>query len=450
MRKQLRHNLNLLGEGDRDMPERHRTLRATIEWSYQLLDAAERRAFTALGVFPGSFTADSGEEVAAVDIGQLAALVDKSLIRPSGNGRFYMLATIREEARALLDASEVGLRIHAAHAAHYLSFVEQAHDALDARDAEVLDRVELERDNIRATLTWFTATREKNQELSLAGAMGPFWYVQGQLAEGRERIEHALAEGRDPTLRARALRSLVRITVTQGDLVAAAAAAEESIELHKALGDHGGLAKAYQDRANIAVSRGDFVSARADFASADVLLRRVGNTAGLAVTTSMLAYLALLEEDENAVDLAEQAVHAVRAAGEPETMPLLTLAFAYVRTRNPESAVSAAQEAGQIALAHAHKPALSYCVQAIGAAAAVRGDSEMAARLLAAADAARSMLSVSLDPFEERVDQQAREAVRESLSPERFSAIWAEGAALTLDQAVAVALGEASGRSAGD
>ena len=191
-----------------------------------------------------------------------------------------------------------------------------------------------------------------------------------------------------------------------------------------------------------------FASARADFASADELFRRVGDTGGLAVTASMLAYLALLEDDENALDLAEQAVHAVRAADEPEVMPLLTLAFAYVRANNPEAAVSAAREAGQIALARGHKPALSYCVQAIAAAAAVRGDGELATRLLAAADAARAVLSVSLDPFEERIDRDSREAARKSLSLMQFDAAWAEGAALTLDQAVAAALGEASGRPA--
>jgi tetratricopeptide (TPR) repeat protein len=423
------------------MPERQHTLRATIEWSYQLLHADARRTFDALGVFPGTFAADAAERIAAADIDQLGELMDKSLLQRAANGRFFMLATIREEARSRLDAGREGKRVRAAHASHYLAFVEQHRARLDAQDAELLDRVELEHDNVRAALTWFTATGESERELALAAALGRFWHVHGHLVEGRQRLEHALAAGTNPPLRAVALRLLAIIAETQGDHDAAAAAAAESITLYDEVGDSAALAKALHTRGSIAIAQGDLVAARADYASAEALFRRAGDTPGVAVTASTLAYIALLEDDPRALELAERAVTAVRTQGLPEAIPLLTLAFAYVRQSNPDAAVSAAREAAEIAAELGHKEALSYCVEAIGAAAALRGDGETATRLLAAAEAARSVLSVTLDPFESRINEEARAAASESISGERFAAAWAEGAALTLEQAIEIALG---------
>jgi len=443
MRERLRDNLDLLAGGDRDLPERQRTLRATIEWSYQLLEADAQRAFTALGVFPGTFAADAADSVAAADVDRLAALVDKSLLRRAANGRFFMLATIREEARTRLDASTDGPRVRAAHASHYFAFVEEHREQIYAEDADVLDRVELEHDNLRAAFTWFATSGESERELALAANLGRFWAVHGHLAEGRRHLEQALAGGKEQAARARALKFLARIATTQGDLVAAEAAAADLIKLSEELSDPVGLAIALETSGSVAMARGDLVAARGAYAAAEPLFLRIGDAHGVAVVASNLAYIALLEDDESALELCERAVDATRAETRlaPDAISLLTLAFAHVRRGNADAAFSAIREATEIASKLGHKVALSYCVEASGAAA-VRSDSETAARLLAAADAARSALGVALDPFEARIDQEARAQASASLSPERFAAAWAEGASLTLDQAIAIALGD--------
>ncbi len=443
MCERLHDNLDLLSGGDQDVPERQRTLRATIEWSYQLLEPNARHAFTSLGVFPATFTADAAESVAAADIDQLAALVDKSLLRRATNGRFFMLATIREETRARLDASTEAKRVRAAHASHYLAFAEQHRDEIEDENSELLDRVELEHDNFRAALAWFVATGDGERELALADALGRFWSVHGHLAEGRRHLEHALARGKKKPLRAHALRFLAFISQIQGDYDAASAAAAESVALYETLGDPVGLAAAVEASGNIAMARGDLVAARAAYASADRIFSRIGDARGIAVAASNLAYIALLKEDDIGLELAERAVTAARAAGAatPEAFALLNVAFAHVQRRNVDSAAAASREAADVAARLGHKAALAYCVEAVGAAAAIRGDGETAARLLAAADRARTNLGVALDPLEIRIDHEARAAARASVSQEHFAAAWADGASLTLDDAVALAFG---------
>jgi sugar phosphate isomerase/epimerase len=214
------------------------------------------------------------------------------------------------------------------------------------------------------------------------------------------------------------------------------------IKLSEELSDPVGLAIALETSGSVAMARGDLVAARGAYAAAEPLFLRIGDAHGVAVVASNLAYIALLEDDESALELCERAVDATRAETRlaPDAISLLTLAFAHVRRGNADAAFSSIREATEIASKLGHKVALSYCVEASGAAA-VRSDSETAARLLAAADAARSALGVALDPFEARIDQEARAQASASLSPERFAAAWAEGASLTLDQAIEIALG---------
>jgi predicted ATPase/class 3 adenylate cyclase len=440
MRDRLGRGLDLLTGGDRDIPERQRTLRATIEWSYELLEPSARMAFAALSVFPSTFSADAAERVAAADIDRLASLVDKSLLRHTSSGRFFMLATIREYARARLDAGPEARRVREEHASHYLAFAEE--HRVEIEKTESLDRVELEHDNFRAALSWFEASGNGECELKLAAALGWFWFAHGHLVEGRRHLEHATAHGKAEAPRARALRFLAALTDTQGDHVAAAAAAAESVSLYEALDDETGLARAVLANANIAMSRGDRVAAQAGYASAAELFRRVGDPHAVAVAAGSLAYHALVDEDEKALELSEAAVIAAREAGATaiEATSLLNVAFAHVQHGNADEAVAVTRDAARIAASLGLTVALSYCIEAIGAAAAARGDGETAARLLAAADAARSAIGAALDPFEARIDEEARRRARASVSDERFAAAWDAGSALTLDDAVADAL----------
>ena len=175
--------LPLLTGGARDAPERQRTLRATIEWSYDLLDPAVKELFARLSVFAGSFPLAAAEEVCGADLDGLAALVDSSLLKPIGDDRFLMLETIREYALERLAASEEAEELRRRHADFFAALAEQAYERRFDAEAEWSGRLELDHDDLRAALDWLAAN-DPDGALELAGALGWFWLSHGLLAEG--------------------------------------------------------------------------------------------------------------------------------------------------------------------------------------------------------------------------------------------------------------------------
>jgi predicted ATPase/class 3 adenylate cyclase len=225
--------LRLLTGGARDLPERQQTLRAAIDWSYDLLSDEERALFRRLGVFVGGCTLEAAEAVCdtggelAIDVFDgLTSLVDKSLLRPgrelAGEPRFWMLETIREYATDLLHASDELEDLRRRHAEHFLSLAEEAVKvATGGEQALWWARLDADHDNLRAALSWSASTGEIETELRLASALYYFWIVRGYLAEGRRWLEGAIARGGSaPTLcgRARSTQSpaspIARVTTS--------------------------------------------------------------------------------------------------------------------------------------------------------------------------------------------------------------------------------------------
>src|SRR4051812_27401034 len=182
--------LPLLTGGARDAPERQRTLRATIEWSYDLLDGRVQAFFARLGVFAGAFSFTAAEEVAGADLDDLEALVDSSLVKPIGDDRFLMLETIREYAAEKLVGSTAAEDVRRRHAAFFSGLAEEAYQHRFDAEAEWSGRLELDHDDIRAALDWLE-TNDLHGPLALAGALGWFWLSHGHLTEGRDRLARA-------------------------------------------------------------------------------------------------------------------------------------------------------------------------------------------------------------------------------------------------------------------
>ncbi|MCB0186795.1 MAG: hypothetical protein KDE31_21155, partial [Caldilineaceae bacterium] len=248
----LDRRLALLTEGPRDLPERQRTLRATIEWSYRLLDLSEQRLFARLAVFAGSWELTAAEAVVEA-IGPLAvstldglqALLDKHLIQRVGTSegelRFAMLETIREYALERLAEQGEEQVAQQAHAHYYLALAEAAAPALrGAEQIRWLDRLDEEQANVNVALTWLLTTGHPIGALRLAGALQWFWYMRSYLTAGRNWLEQALnqATGSQPgseplphTVTARAHCAAGHLAAFQGDLVAARAHLEASAAL---------------------------------------------------------------------------------------------------------------------------------------------------------------------------------------------------------------------------
>ncbi|OGN80897.1 MAG: hypothetical protein A2X23_06570 [Chloroflexi bacterium GWC2_73_18] len=253
----LARSLDLLSSGARDLPDRQRTLRGAIAWSWDLLDEPHRRLFASFGAFVGGASLEEAEAVCAPDLGVdvldgLAELVDQSLLHQSeqdGEPRFWVLATIREFALERLEESGEGDAVGGRHAEAYAALAERAEPELTgARQNEWLARLDLEHDNLRAAIVWAVARGEAGLALRLVAAPWRFWQFRGHLREAAERQAAALAmpeaAAADPRVRYRALEAQGGIQYWLGDYQAANRPYAGSLAIARELGDRPLIAQA--------------------------------------------------------------------------------------------------------------------------------------------------------------------------------------------------------------
>jgi predicted ATPase len=240
--ERLSARLDLLKAG-RGTDPRQQTLRATIEWSYELLDADERRLFARLAVFAGGCTLEAAEEVCDADIDTLQSLADKSLVRVREGERFWMLETVREYAVERLEESGEAKELRRRHAEYLLALARRAKPSLvGAAQKEWVPRIEAERNNVRGALEWALGTGQPELALELASALGRFWWVRGP-AEGLAWLERALAQADAETpLRAAALDAAGGAAWFVGDPERALRLFYEALSLYHELGDDVGVA----------------------------------------------------------------------------------------------------------------------------------------------------------------------------------------------------------------
>jgi tetratricopeptide (TPR) repeat protein len=243
--------LHLLSRGPRDLPDRQQTLRRAIQWSYDLLDAKEQRAFRWLSVFVGGSTLAAALAVlgpsASVDV--LDSLLSKSLLRQADGGttsRLLMLETIREFAWEQLAQGAEREAARRAHAAYCLALAEEAEPLLAGPDQKVWrQRLEFEQDNLRAALRWAIEEHASTEAQRLAGALRPFWFARGDWSEGRRWLEEALAiHPGNPVaeaVRAKALYGAGKLARFQGDFARARLLCEQSLNLYRTLADLSGI-----------------------------------------------------------------------------------------------------------------------------------------------------------------------------------------------------------------
>ena len=245
----LEHPLAFLDRGARDAPARQRTLRATIDWSYNLLDADARSAFAALAVFHGGCTVDAARSIAGADVHALAELQAKSLIARRGD-RFAMLETVREYAAERLAERADATAIRTRHAEHFLALAADSEAGLDGPDWVLWRRrLDAEIDNLRAAFAWLVAGRRVESALALAGALQPFWRPGGHDREIRglahrgtlARRRHDAAQTRARALLASSRGALLaspRFSLLEPEQ--AERDANAALELYRQLGDQAG------------------------------------------------------------------------------------------------------------------------------------------------------------------------------------------------------------------
>jgi predicted ATPase len=312
MLTRLASRLQLLTGGARDLPQRQQTLRAAMDWSHDLLNAAEQKLFRRLSVFVGGCNLEGVEAVCDTKgdlemdlLDGMASMVDKSLVQQvehaKGESRFVMLETIREYALDKLEASGEQHLTKRVHAAYCLVLAEEdSTGQSDAAGAGWLDRCALEHDNFRAGLEWLTETGDAEWGLRLGTALFRFWEIREYLAEGRERLGRLLrlAGAAGPTkARTRALFAAGVLAGEQGDYAPADTLISESQDIARQLDDKTGVAVSLNALAVFARDRGDLAMAHTLFEESLVLWRELDDQTAIARALSNLANVLKLQRD---------------------------------------------------------------------------------------------------------------------------------------------------------
>lgn len=306
----LNQRLQLLTSGKRDAPARQQTLRNTIAWSYDLLNAEEQWLFQHLSVFAGGCTLEAVEKVCAACGGNviqvldvIASLLDKSLLRrvdqQGEEARFTMLETLREYALELLVASGEAENARCTYALYYLALLEATRSELGGPQGQVwTERLEQEQDNFRAAVEWALSQAESGGDpdlaLRMSIAMRPLWNLRGNYSEIRALLERALkgSKGSVAGMRAGALLYTADFAHVQGDIHRAEELGSEGLNLYQALADREGIALSFHLLADIAWTKGDLRAARLLGEDSLALFRELQDKANIAGVLIHFASLA--------------------------------------------------------------------------------------------------------------------------------------------------------------
>jgi non-specific serine/threonine protein kinase len=449
-----------------DVPARHRTLAAAIDWSVELLSEPEARLFRRLAVFAGGWTIEAAHTVCSLGesddgddtLALLGSLLDKSLIvRDSsqpGEPRFSMLQTVWAYAQERLQAGGELEILRGRHAAYFLRFAQLAGQRfLGSADRALVQAVVADHANLQTALRWCIASHDTSTGMRLGGALWPYWFGQGHLAEGRRLLEQLLEGDRSNSPsreRARVLAGLAALILRQEDVVTGRNRAEEALREAEASSDLGSKAQALFEMGWVARVMNVAETAATLLEQSRTMSLASGERFWEAASVEHLGLLALHQGDvarghamlESAVELHRAAAHTWGLAG-----GLLALGTLRTAQAALDSARTALREAAAIYQDLSDTLGLANCIDALGLLHASTNAPVTAARLFAAAERAREQVGVaaswSLDP--NRVA--TADALRTGLGERAYTDAWTTGRELNIDQALAEGFDECATRT---
>jgi predicted ATPase len=494
MLTRLTSRLQLSTGGSRDLPQRQQTLRAAMDWSYDLLSAAEQKLFRRLSVFVGGCNLEGVEAVcdtkSDLDLDLLdgmASMVDKSLVQQveqaRGESRFIMLETIREYALEKLEANGEEALTKRAHAAYCLVLAEEeATEQSGAEAVEWLERFGFEHDNFRAALEWLTQTEDADWGLRLGTALFRFWEIRECLAEGRDRLGRLLkltGAAVPSKLRMRALFAAGVLAGEQGDYAAAETLINQSQDVAHELGDKMGIAVSLNALAVFARDRGDVAVAHVLFEAGLGLWRELGDQKAVAQALSNLANVLKLQGDyDRARSLYAECLAIFRGRGDRTGVAWsLNYQGDVARDQGDSAAAQALYEQGLVIFreigdrwgiagtladlgslareqrnyprVHAlyresiklfqeleHKRGIARLLECFACSAAAQFQAERSLRLAGAAAALRQNIGAPLTPAEQAKLEASLHPVRQVLTNTVGAAAWLEGWALPVAKAI--------------
>jgi predicted ATPase len=442
--ERLSGRLDLLKAG-RGVDPRQQTLRATIAWSYELLDEGERQLFARLAVFAGGCTLDSAQLVCEADLDLLQSLVDKSLVRAREGVRFWMLETIREFAAERLHEAGEAQVFRRRHADWLGQLAERADRELWEGGSSASDvRLRPELDNVRAALEWAMAA-DPELALRLIGSLFSFWTIRG-LREGIFWSERVLRASRSHgPARAKALRTVAGLAMNLGELEVAARHADEELKLDSRLGDDLGIARNCTILAVAAQEAGDRQRAAALNQRSVALCREAGDPARFALALALNNYgdFLLWSGDASAAAATFREAHAIWAdAGYEDGMgrTLANLGLAALHAGDHEQADAAYREAVSIFMRLEHPLMVGYILVGLAALLLRRGEPRPAAVVVGKTEAIFEELSASLGRVDRVVHEQTLRELETLLHPSELEEARERGRSMSLEVAVGHAL----------
>jgi predicted ATPase len=439
--ERLGQRLDLL-KGGRDADPRQQTLRATIEWSHDLLSAEEKRLFRQLSVFAGSCTYQAAQVIARAEADTLQSLIDKSLVRRRETAfglRYGMLDTIREFAAERLEETPDDEQVERAHAEFFTAFAERYLERRGRREdlRELLDEVTADHDNFRIALAWSLDHEEPDLAIRLFVSVHDYWLRRDHHVEGRRWAERALSavDAVSPRLRERALYATAQFAFFSGDLETAGAFYSRSLEVARELGDEPLVAWIQLRLAMVDSVRGDPLAARRQLEESLRLSRAVGDQRTTAVA---LHYLGEVERDlgntHRAKRLLVESVELLRTHGTAARLgaTLHSLGDVLLDEEAFEDATSYYAEALELARVLGSDRDTAYCLAGLATVAAGADARDKAGRLWGAVEAIEDRIQVRLL----EADRARYERALGELDPQLIE----EGRKLDLDAAVSLAL----------
>ncbi len=381
--------------GARTAPPRHQALRATLDWSHDLLDEDERVVFRRLAVFAGGFTLTAAEQVAAGGgirparmLGPLTRLADKSLLRVDHGGsdaRYHLLSTVREYALERLAEASEQEATRRAHLRCFAGLVEQVAPRIEGgREGPLglereLDRLDAETPNLRVALEFARDCGDANAALRIAGPLGRFAYLRGHYHEIRKWMDAAVTAGTDApaALRAQALLGSGRLALLQCDYLPAVRRLEAALRLYRELGDARGVASALQVLGSVAREQGRYARAMELHTESLAIAEGAGDRWAVASAHGYLGYACWLQADfERATEECTLALRMFRELGDTEGIAwsLLSLGTVARHQGAREQAAALLQESRSLAERIGFREGIAWSLEQLGLLAADRGD----------------------------------------------------------------------------
>jgi predicted ATPase/DNA-binding SARP family transcriptional activator len=450
LERRLADALELLVEGARDLPPRQQTLRATLDWSWELLDESQRDALARLSVFAGGAPLDAAQAVVA-SLEHVADLVEHGLLRRV-DGRLVLLETIRAYALERLREAAAEEDARRRHAAHFLGVADRLYPELVDGDVEAaIAELDREHENLLAALTWAADAGDVATEVGLVTDLRVYWAIRGTLGEARRLFERAIADSADdPRLHAQALYHGASFAMRRGDLATARTEWQTALELFRGLGDEEEQARCIAELGSVALAEGALDLAEQHYREAAAAFAAQGKRMREAAALGNLAAIAAERGNWETADAEGRRVVEIQrevADDQGLCISLHNLARVELALDRLDEARRFATESLQMASDLGYTEVIGYSLGTIAELALAQGEEERAARLLGRGDALFAETGAMRYGEEAEAWERTLAELAERLGEARLRELIAAGAALTTGDAVAEAVKSAATRS---